>query len=74
MSQGSTQRQLLAAEAKVSELENQMRERDTRIERLEADLHMTVEREEVERTAKEVAEKELASVTVRLSFNAFTTF
>ena len=65
MSQGATQRQLLAAEARVSELENELRGRDVRIIQLEADLRTIVEKEETERTARESAEKELITISVR---------
>ena len=65
MSQGTTQRQLLAAEARVSELENELRGRDVRIIQLEADLRTIVEKEETERTARESAEKELITISVR---------
>lgn len=68
MAQSAAQRQLILAEAKVSELENALRERDARAERLEADLRMVVEREEKEKGARGEVERELAVVTVSFTF------
>jgi len=58
LSQGAIERKLAAAETTRLELETRLRERDTTIERLEADRRWLAEREQEEREEKERLSKE----------------
>jgi mitotic spindle assembly checkpoint protein MAD1 len=58
LSQASLERKLAAAEATRLQLETRLRERETTIERLEADRRLLAEREQEEREEKERLSKE----------------
>lgn len=58
LSQAALERKLAAAETTRMQLETRLRERDTKIERLEADRRWLAEREQEEREEKERISKE----------------
>ncbi|KAI5116610.1 hypothetical protein M0805_004829 [Coniferiporia weirii] len=63
VTQTSLNRQLLAAQAQVTELQNALLERQGKVDRLEADLRLMAAREEEERESRKRCEEELAGLS-----------
>ncbi|EJD00651.1 uncharacterized protein FOMMEDRAFT_148326 [Fomitiporia mediterranea MF3/22] len=68
VTQTSLNRQLLAAQAQVTELQNKLLNKDREIDRLEADLRLVATREEEEKEARQRAEEEFTLKTSALEY------